>query len=172
MYISKDQSARELKDALYIRVLTGLDTTPQILRSLLQCSDKNTIHVFYSEHGLPIAYMAYALISKQTLYMLSEHKLEYLRDYELDEGKILYIMDMVITKDHSRLAGHIMKAEIFKKRLICGTKNKEFKIYKKQNKKFKRVRLLLADTNKPDKKLSLLSYKQNLRSHIVEECAV
>lgn len=145
MLLSDQLDNRELREALYVRLNSGLHTSPDELKRILQCGDKKKIHVVMSEVGQPIGYMAYALISKNTLYMLSSQNLDHLRDFEMDEGKIFYIMDMVINKDHARMAAYLLRQEVLKKRLVCGKKNGELKIYKRKNGKYRRVRLGVAD---------------------------
>lgn len=132
---------KELREALFIRVNAGLVTTQLNLRQLLQASDNGSLDIFKSEKGEPIAYIAFARISKQTLFHLSNSENLILRDYELNEGSIMFVMDIVSLKEHASLAKFLIKKTLKKFRIVCGRKKNSFNIYLKYKNKHKRVSL-------------------------------
>lgn len=139
MYFQDPSGADILKFAIEIRASWGIGATKDELANLLMASAKNQIHIIKTPKGEPIAYFAFAKISKYSLAMLASGDKKNLISYEMNEGRILYILDVVILKGRSKSALTGIRKYARKFRLVAFEKRGSIKILYRTAISFRRL---------------------------------
>lgn len=134
-----------IRDVCIVRAQMGLGLGNSELADILKACAKKQVYIAKTEKGEPVAYLAYALISKYTLSILDKHRDHLLRLEELSEGHILLILDMAINPYHSQFALRLFKEALKRRRIICGVRNGQLVLMKKSKIRYKRVWLGLEN---------------------------
>lgn len=139
MYFYDSKGADQLKAAIEIRASRDCGATPDELGNLLLACSKEQIQVIRTLKDEPLAYYSFAKISKYTLRLLVRGNKEKLLNYEMKEGKIFYLLDVVICKGKSRSAlPHILNS-LLQYRLIAFKKRGCIRLYRRSGDRFKRI---------------------------------
>ena len=139
MYFHEAEGDELLRSALTIRASQGLGISNKELIALIWCAAKGQLYLARSEKNELIGYMAYARITKYTMDMVAKSRDHTLRRPELNEGHIFLIVDLVTARDHSRQALSILKSAVKNRRLICGYRGGEFRLFRRTKFTFRRV---------------------------------
>lgn len=150
MYFHEVKGDELLRSALMVRVREGLGVSHRELLYLMCCAAKGQFYFATSEKNELIGYVAYALVTKYTLNMLAKNCDLVLRREEFDEGHIFLIVDLVVAKDHARRALSILKFAVRKRRLICGYRNAQFKIFRRGKFSYRNLSLDVVSRLGPD----------------------
>ena len=134
-----------IRDVAIVRAQMGLGLTHRELSDVLKCCAKRQVLIINSQKGEPIGYVAYARISKYTLFMLKKNPVASLRFEEMAEGGLFFIMDMAVNPYHSNYVMGELKRLLRNKRVVCGVKKGSLRILKKNQASFTRVQLHVED---------------------------
>jgi len=118
MEIDLSKKMQNIQDVFSLRCRTGLSTPPELLEVLRQSAADNRIKIVRSPINVPIGYVAWASVTKETLVMISKTKRMPPYDYEWREGRLMVIYDAVITPGWDLIAGRQIKSWTKKLRLV------------------------------------------------------
>lgn len=129
MYFLESSGADLLKEAIAVRILESAGASADELSKLVATSARHQIYMVKAESGEPLGYIAAAKISKYTLNLLLNDPAYQLRPYELEEGKILYIVDAFFRKNRFKKSFPVLMDLLKRYRLVCFSKNGQLKLY-------------------------------------------
>lgn len=129
---SKSSDIYRLQTALSIRKTHPAPLHPDSLSHFLIGDLKNTIHIIKDKAGQSIGYVLYALISKDSLEMISSELEPPKYSYEWEEGRIVMVVDTCFIAHRSIEAASQLRTFLKSFRLVCYIRNNYFKVLVKK----------------------------------------
>jgi hemolysin-activating ACP:hemolysin acyltransferase len=116
---------------MFLRTKNKLNTPPDLSEQLMFSAMRNKISFFGGAYGKDIGYVAWADICKESAKIIIKRKSARIYDYEYDEGKICFLIDIVFDRKESLTAKAQLKNFILEKKMVLYIKrNGVFCIYK------------------------------------------
>lgn len=103
MFHAKEMDSR-IFDILYIRAQNQLNTTNVELNKIISAATNGHIVIFKSYVQEPIGYMIFAKVNSCTLNMIKMNFGEIAYPYEWRSGKIIFIVDLVLSRQQITFA--------------------------------------------------------------------
>lgn len=111
MFHAKEMDSR-IFDILYIRAQNQLNTTNVELNKIISAATNGHIVIFKSYVQEPIGYLIFARVNSCTLNMIKMNFGEIAYPYEWRSGKIIFIVDLVLSKQQITFARQQLVAHL------------------------------------------------------------
>jgi hemolysin-activating ACP:hemolysin acyltransferase len=138
--IKDSLSPEEFGKVLDIRCMTNLNTSAGLLSALQHSAAQGNIELFYSTAKRPIAYIAWAKVTKESLLLMFKTKQMPAYPYEWNEGHFMIVYDIVFSPQWGDKARMDTLDYLFKKRFFAYfRRNKLHVFYRKHNRHFRHL---------------------------------
>lgn len=148
--IIHDTTPAILSDVIDIRLSREIATSYQTLSEIVISCRNNCVEVFRfesrEESPVRVGYMVWMEISKETLLHLIVHGFKGLSFDEWKEGNIMFVLDVLFSPNHPRIARAAMKRKMSEYRVIVFFRRGKIQVYRRLRSHYKKWNDLVEST--------------------------
>ena len=124
-----EKRARDFVTACKLRLNSGLEMSKEHIGILSLANNSGGIKVFRGIYNEPIGYVVYASLLRESVERIHTYGMFPMYPYEWSEGRITYIVDVVLSAKWRDDAMRAMMEWFFKKRVVAFSRRNEFRMY-------------------------------------------
>lgn len=122
---------KELLDIFAVRCSLNVDTSAKLLGELTECAVGGRAKTFYSASGVPVGYIVWSLVNKESFVLLSKTKQMPAYPYEWCEGRLMVVHDVMVLPQWSSVVNVAIRDFLMKKRFVAFLRRGKLHIWSK-----------------------------------------
>ena len=130
---------KELLDIVAVRCSINVDTPAKLLSELTECAVDGRAKAFYSATGVPVGYLVWAMVNKESFILLSKTRQMPAYSYEWCEGRLMVVHDVMVLPQWSTVVNAAIRDFLKQKRFVAFFLRGRLHVWSKLKGRFKRT---------------------------------
>lgn len=135
----KTSAPKELLDIVAVRCAANIDTPAKLLSQLTECAVDGRAKAFYSATGVPVGYLVWAMVNRESFILLSKTRQMPAYTYEWCEGRLMIVHDVMVLPQWSAVVNPTIRYFLKQKRFVAFLRRGRLHVWSKLKGRFNRT---------------------------------